>query len=176
MLTLRIRTQVGVWRLQNVNKTDTLRALRHRIEEEHHTDLKGMPFISEKNGKVQLLDDLTVQAAGLEHGDMLFAVVDESKTGIHEHAVSGKRITKDGTIVTQEYSDVSNNKGFRPGMMPLRSMKMAWTLNEFVALDSQFEFKIKRQEAGICSKAVVDKAVIQDFQAYMMNFDYRKIR
>lgn len=158
-----------------MQKTDTLGEIRDRVEREHKTDLQGRPF-SDSTGKVQLADDLTVQQAGLSHGDVLFATVDESKTAVHEQTTSGKRITKDGRIVAQEFSDLSNKKGFRPGMMPLRSMKMAWTLNEFVALDQQFEFKIKRQEQPICSKAVVDKSVVQDFQAYMMNFDYRKIR
>jgi len=175
---LRIRTQLGTWRLQNVKKTDTLEYIRLRVEREHNTDLQGRPFSTDIKGKFTLVDELTIESAGLSHGDMLYVMVDESKTTVHELASSSsKRITKDGSIIQQEYSHLSSKNGFRPGMMSLRSMKMAWTLNEFVALDQQFEFKIKRQtEPSICTKATINKSVIEDFQGYMLHYDYRKIR
>lgn len=175
-ITLRIRTQLGVWRVHNLNTKDTLLTVRQRVQSEHKTDLKGLPFTVDIAGKTSLSDDLTISMAGLSHGDMIYAMVDESKTGLHESSQSGKKIAKDGSIVAQDYSQTSQKNGFRPGLMPLRSMKMAWTLNEFVSLNEQFEFKIKRQEQSICSKACIDRSIIQDFQQYMMNFDYRKMR
>lgn len=121
--------------------------------------------------------ELTVNDAGLENGAMLYLEVDETQIGVHENAVRTSRvITKDGNIVAQEYAATAADKGFRPGMMPLRSMKMHWTLNEFAALDSQFEYKIKRQEEAVCKKVSLDAASMNDFQQYMWNFDYRKIR
>lgn len=175
-IVLRIRTQLGTWRLQNVTQDDSLFDLRRRIESEHKTDLNDKLFTSDISGKNILLDDMTVRDLCLKNGDMIYIQVDESKTSHELASVATKRIQKDGTIVTQEYSHIVNKKGFRPGMMSLRSMKMAWTLNEFVALDEQFQFKIKRQTESICKKAIVNKKVIEDFQGYMMNFDYRKIR
>ena len=84
---------------------------------------------------------------------MIYVNINEEKTGIHEaSAGSSKRISKDGNIVAAEYSSIANNNGFRPGMMPLRSIKMHWTLNEFVSMDSQFEYKIKRQESSFCKQ------------------------
>ena len=121
--------------------------------------------------------NLTVNDAGLENGAMLYLEVDETQIGVHEKASRTSRvITKDGNIVAQEYHATAATAGFRPGMLPLRSMKMHWTLNEFNALDSQFEYKIKRQEESICKKVSLDAASLGDFQQYMWNFDYRKMR
>lgn len=176
-LILRVRTQLGTWRIQNLSKNDKLQHLRERVEAEHHADLQGKPFSKDALGTKLLHDHMTIEESNLHHGDMVYAMVDENKAAVHEQsASSSKRIAKDGSIVVQEYVHVANRNGFRPGMMPLRSMKMAWTLNEFVALDQQFEFKIKRQDEGSCSKAMIDRSIIQDFQAYMMHFDYRKMR
>ncbi len=62
------------------------------------------------------------------------------------------------------------------GMLPLRSMKMQWTLNEFVSLDEQFQYKIKAPEKGICKLASIDSTAIEEFQNYMRNFDFRIMR
>jgi nuclear protein localization family protein 4 len=53
-----------------------------------------------------------------------------------------KKINSDGSVV-QSYD---GTKGFRPGMRSLRSIKMNWTLGDFMEMDAEFEFKIKRQE------------------------------
>ena len=47
---------------------------------------------------------------------------------------------------------------------------------EWICGIEQFEFKTKRQEKAICSKAIIDKSVAGDCQGYMMNFDCRTIR
>lgn len=107
---------------------------------------------------------------------MLYITVDETKIGIHEDAQSGKRITKEGNIVAQEYTSVSDKQGFRPGMMPLRSMKMQWTLNEFISLDEQFEYKLKVQDKSICNQVSIDTSSLINFQEYMRTFDFQRIR
>ena len=54
------------------------------------------------SGKDPFNETLTLKAAGIKHGDMLYITVNEEKTGIHEAAASSlKKITKDGTIVAQ---------------------------------------------------------------------------
>ena len=174
---LRVRTQLGVWRVQGLQSSDTLGYVRDKVESEHDTSLKGLPFTKDAGAKVPYDDNMTLAQAKLKHGDMIYATVDESRKAVHESSDSAnKRITADGHIVQQDYSHIASKNGFRPGMLPLRSMKMAWTLSDFVAMDQQFEFKIKRQEQGICSKAVIDKATIEDFQGFMMTYDYRKMR
>ena len=121
--------------------------------------------------------NLSVNDAGLEHGAMLYLDVDESQIGVHEKALkTTKVITKEGNIIAQDYHSTAESTGFRPGMLPLRSMKMHWTLNEFTALNDQFEYKIKRQEEAVCKKVSLDTSSLNDFQQYLWNYDYRKIR
>lgn len=177
-LLLRIRTQIGTWRVKDVSPTDNFRYIRERVEKEHKIDLEGRPFTSDPGGKFKFDETETVKGAKLKNGDMIYAMIDDSKMGVHEAAAvtTAKKITKDGNIVAQDIDTVLNSSGFRPGMMPLRSMKMQWTLNEFVSLDSQFEFKIKAQEKAFCTKVSVDSAIISDFQNYMRNFDFRVMR
>ena len=50
-ITLRVRTQLGVWRLQNVNSNDTIADLRSRIETEHNTELLSKPIAADPSGK-----------------------------------------------------------------------------------------------------------------------------
>ena len=122
-------------------------------------------------------ESLTAAAAGLENGTMLHLMVDENQLGVHENATkTAKVITKDGHIVAQRHEAISSSTGFRPGMLPLRSMKMHWTLNEFASLNEQFVYKIKRQEKAFCAKVSLDTASLTEFQQYMWNFDYRRMR
>ncbi len=59
----------------------------------------------------------------------------------------------------------SSDRGFRKGMMALRDIKKAWTLNEFMALDSQFEFKLQRQPESVCQQVSLDIPSTAQFQA-----------
>ncbi len=176
-LTLRIRTQLGTWRLSNVEASDPMGKLRERVEAEHKTSLEGRPFTADPMGKEVILDDLTVGDMNMSNGQMIYAMVDEAKTGVHEAASSGKKIAKDGSIVAQEYDDTVARTGFRPGMMPLRDMKMQWRLDEFVAMDEQFEYKLKRQERAMVAGVQVDNKSMQDFQGYCLGtLDFQQIR
>jgi len=176
-LTLRIRTQLGTWRLSNVDVNDSMKKLRERVEAEHKTSLEGRPFTTDPTGKEVILDDLTVGDMNMCNGQMIYAMVDEAKTGVHEAASTGKKIAKDGSIVAQEYDDAVARTGFRPGMMPLRDMKMQWRLDEFVAMDEQFEFKVKRQEKAMVAGVQVDNKSLQDFQGYCLStLDFQQIR
>ena len=88
-------------------------------------------------------------------------------------------IDKDGQIKlvpSNEVRKTGDDKGFRRGMMPLRDIKMAWTLNEFVAMDSQFVFKMKRQDKSICSKVSLDNPSIANFQSYLQRFQFARKR
>lgn len=120
--------------------------------------------------------NLTVNDAGLDNGAMLYLEVDETQIGVHEKGKTTRVISKEGNIIAQEYHITAATAGFRPGMLPLRSMKMHWTLNEFSALNDQFEYKVKRQEEAFCKKVSLDTASLNNFQQFMWNFDYRKIR
>jgi nuclear protein localization protein 4 homolog len=104
-----------------------------------------------------------------------------SSTASHMRRV----IDKDGTVrlVPLTSDDLAKNaltgyrdKGFRPGMLALRDMKMSWTLNDFMALDSQFQFKIQRQPTAICTQCSFDMASIASFQQYAQRFSFARKR
>ncbi len=175
-IVIRVRTKVGVWRINDVAGSDTFADLRRRLETEHIADLRDVPFSGDPAGAQLYRDETTVAQAKLANGHMIYAMVDESKVGVHEQSTGHKKITKEGNIVTQDIGTVFNSTGFRPGMLPLRNMKMHWTLNEFISLDEQFQYKVKSPESGVCKKVSIDKAAVQDFQNYMRNFDFRVMR
>ncbi len=176
LITLRVRSQIGTWRVQNVSMTDDFRCLRERLQKEHNAEFSRNGFSSDPSGNVIFGDDLTIMEAGLKNGDMIYADVDERKVGVHEATTMKKTITKDGRIMAQEVHTSLQATGFRPGLLPLRSMKMQWTLNEFMQLDEQFVYKVKAQEQSNCTKAVVNEAPLRDFQQYLRAYDYRMIR
>ena len=121
-----------------MSEADTIGSLRTRIEKEHHADLMGRPLSRDPAGLQPIADHLTMKEAKVGNGEMLFAMIDEEVSGVHEQATRTKRtITKEGNIVALDYHSNAASAGFRPGMLPLRSMKMQWTLNEFVSLDEQ---------------------------------------
>lgn len=175
-IVIRVRTQMGTWRVANVLPSTTFSSLRNRIEVEHNINLNDIPFTSTPSGTTVFSDDLTVCDVKLSNGHMIYAMIDESNIGVHKASTGSKKIKKDGTIVVQDTASVFNSAGFRPGMLPLRSMKMHWTLNEFVALDEQFQYKVKSPEKGMCKLVSIDSSSIQNFQNYMRNFDFRVMR
>ena len=176
-IVIRVRSQLGTWRLKDVEASNTMASLRERIEKEHHTDLEGRPFSSDPGGKELILDECTVGDLNMANGQLIYAMVDEAKTGVHEAATTGKMIAKDGSIVAQEYENVVARTGFRPGMMPLRDMKMQWRLDEYVALDEQFEYKLKRQKEAMAAGIQVDAKSMQNFQAYCLStLDFQQMR
>lgn len=135
-LVIRVRTQLGTWRIQNVHPSDKLSDLRIRLETENKTDLEGRSFTSDPQGLKTLPDNSTVNQAGLANGEMIYAMIDVAHTIFRDtaHPVM-KTIAKDGTIVATEGAD--DSKGFRRGMPSLRDMKMQWTLNQFISMDEQ---------------------------------------
>mmetsp|Transcript_39679 Transcript_39679/g.40440 ORF Transcript_39679/g.40440 Transcript_39679/m.40440 type:complete len:258 (+) Transcript_39679:88-861(+) len=177
LITLRVRTQVGTWRLKDVSPNETIRQLRQRIEKEHKTILVETPISLDPSGERPLDETDTVCRLGLSNGDFLHCQVDETKSGsVHEATRSGKLITKDGNIVAQEYTSQSKQKGFREGMMALGDIKRHWTLDDYLRLDENFVYKLKRQDESVCKKVSLDTAALQDFQQYMWNFNFRRMR
>lgn len=148
----------------------------------------------------------TLTEQGLQHGDLIHCRVDpetcadvtvtavaaDTSNGMEtdeegkHHAPSPEKsrnmkrvIDKDGKIKLVPTSDQpgsENDRGFRKGMMALRDIKMHWTLNDFIALDSQYEFKMKRQESAICQQVSLNVPAVSDFQAYLQKFQFQRKR
>jgi len=176
LLTLRVRTQVGTWRVNKVSPSDNFKAIRERVCTEHHATLGKNCFSVDPSGSRIIPDECLVRDTGLKNGDMIYTIADESKLGVHEASTSSKYITKDGKIVQQEAEVALKSTGFRPGMLPLRSMKMHWTLDEFVRMDEQFVYKVKAQEKSNCSLVSIDSNALSNFQSYMRTFDFHVMR
>lgn len=197
---IRVRSNVGVWRVDNLEPTtatvsdvlDGIAITRPHVQYEQ-------PLSLDPACKTKIDTTKTLNEQGLRHGSMIYCRVDPTTcadlkdpnettdaaaTGDDGPAPTGgthmKRIIdKDGQIKlvpSNEARAPGEDKGFRRGMMPLRDMKMQWTLNEFVALDSQFEFKIKRQEKANCAQVSLDSPSVMDFQAYCQQFNFQRKR
>jgi nuclear protein localization family protein 4 len=174
--TIRVRSQVGTWRVPNISANDTFGELKERLQKEHDAHFKKNGFSLDPSGKQLLMDDLTIAEAKLANGAMVYADVDEFKVGAHEAHTGKKTITKDGHIMYQHADEAIESTGFRPGMLPLRSMKMQWTLKEFVDLDEQFCYRMKAQEKSLCKIATLNTTALAAFQNYLRQFDFRTIR
>lgn len=173
---MRIRTQVGTWRVGGVGEKDTIGDILSRVCLEHHAEILPDKTISRdlKGTEIVAMTD-TVGGIGFKNGDMLFVSINEEKTGVHEDSKQMRLITKDGNIIAKEYSAGIQN-GFRPGMMALKSMKMQWTLNDFISLDEQFVYKIKSCDTSFCTKVTMDEACVDNFIRFMQVFDFKRTR
>lgn len=94
---------------------------------------------------------------------------------MHEESKT-QRVIENGRIVARSFDHVSEKKGFRPGMMPLSSIKKHWTLSEFMDLDARFTFTLKRQEEAWCKGVSLDTASVNSFQTYMRRLDFQRQR
>ena len=98
---IRVRTQLGTWKVRDVNAEDTIADLKSRVEKEHNTNLEGRDFTSQPGGSIVLPGHLTVSQAGLSNGDQVYLLVDEEQTSVHEEGTAGKVISKEGNIVAK---------------------------------------------------------------------------
>ncbi|CAM9751683.1 unnamed protein product [Chrysoparadoxa australica] len=178
---LRVRSQVGQWRVHGVTRETTIAQLREQIGKEHNLDLsdgEAQPLSLKPNAlgdQPALPLGKTLQELGLAHGDMLHLKLDEARMA-HEEAQGPKKVNADGTIVQQSYDEVAKKTGFRPGMMSLRSMKMKWTLADFMEMDDHFTFKLKRQDKAVCTQVSLDTKTCQSFQTYLRQFNFHQCR
>ncbi|ACI65885.1 predicted protein [Phaeodactylum tricornutum CCAP 1055/1] len=199
---IRVRSNVGVWRVDGLDAetatvTDVLAGIaRSRPHVVYERPLARDPACHEtlsttETLRAQGLDqngamihcrvdpttcaDWTAPAAEMSPSTMTGnATVEPKEQGQHFRRV----IDKDGGIKLVPTKDVptQQDRGFRKGMLPLRDMKMSWTLNDFIALDSQFEFKIQRQEKATTSKVSLDVPSISNFQTYLQRFQFQRKR
>eukprot|EP00536_Pseudo-nitzschia_multiseries_P009205 jgi/Psemu1/66896/estExt_Genemark1.C_2520025 len=195
---IRVRSNVGVWRVEGLNpETSTGEDILAEIAKTRPHVSYEKPLSADPACQQPLDLDASLKSQNLKHGSMVHCRVDAAScaTGDALVPVAGEKgsgngdaqdsrnmkriIDKDGQIKLVPSNEVRNSgddKGFRRGMMPLRDIKMAWTLNEFVAMDSQFVFKMKRQEQAICSQVSLDSPSIQNFQSYLQRFQFARKR
>lgn len=179
---IRVRSNVGVWRVDGLDENtatvsdviSTIASTRPNVE--YQTPLSLDPPCKNSLDDAKLLTEL-----GLRHGSMIHCRVDpetcSEATADNNNSTSMRKIIgKDGSIRMVHAEGADDKNGFRKGMLPLRDMKMQWTLNDFIALDSQYEFKIKRQEEAISKGVSLDTQSVADFQSYMRRFNFSRQR
>lgn len=114
-ITVRVRTQVGTYRLNDVAPTDNFLRIKERMQSEHNARIEGNISLEAKSSKSSAVPDtMTVQEAGLSNGHMLHAQVADGTTMASTTAAStssagsGNKVVtigKDGGIVVSEVSN-----------------------------------------------------------------------
>lgn len=192
---IRVRSNVGVWRVDGLEPNSKVGEILKGIAIARPHVAYEKPLCQDPACNHELNEHKSLQEEGLKHGSMVYCRVDPSSCAEasekplepdnEEQPTEVKQgnmkriIDKDGSIKlvpTNEVRDAKEDKGFRRGMMPLRDIKMAWTLNEFVAMDSQFVFKIQRQESAVCKQVSLDSSSVSDFQSYLRRFQFSRKR
>jgi nuclear protein localization protein 4 homolog len=180
---IRVRTNVGLWRVDGLDDgAATIIDVRKHISISRPDVKFESPFSTEPQCQRNFVDEsIPLSRQGFGHGSMIYCRVDpsscaEANTGVQPSNCLRKVIGKDGNIQMVQTTTLDESKGFRKGMMPLRDMKMSWTLNDFIELDSQYEFKIKRQEEATCKGVSLDTDSISDFQSYLRRFNFSRPR
>lgn len=205
---IRVRTNVGVWRVEDLDaSTATVADVLAGIARTRPGVVYEKPLCADPRCERPLdaAAPLSSQAQGLGHGSMVYCRVDPSTCA--EGAASGpsaasngggaggadaKRpeggggntrrvIDKDGSIKLVHAEGPSSggaDRGFRKGQLALRDMKMAWTLQEFTAMDDKYNFKIKRQDASFVGSEGVhlESSAVNDFQSYLRRFQFQQQR
>lgn len=179
--------------------TATVSDVLDRIRDQRPNVVYETPLTHDPAHQREVDTTLTLDEQGIQHGSMVYcrvdpatcadvrgsaAVVDGAHPASAESSlntaptVTMKRIIQNGKVQLVPSSELptEQDRGFRKGMMALRDMKMQWTLNDFVALDSQYEFKIKRQEQANCQQVSLNTPSITDFQAYLQQFSFQQKR
>ena len=202
IMLLRVRTNVGLWRVDGLDEaTATVQDVLDGIAKTRPHVSYQKPLSRDPACNAPLDTSQSLKAQNLGHGSMVHCRVDPEtcaditpkedaggadamdidggNSNANNNSANMKRvIAQDGSIklVPSGETRVESEKGFRKGMMPLRDMKMAWTLNEFMALDSQFTFKIQRQASAICNQVSLDTPSIANFQAHLARFQFQRKR
>ena len=182
---LRIRTKAGTWRLEVEGPQTTIQAVKQLIEQQKNVQAAQQTLSKDPKGDKPLDDAATLQQCRLgDNGSMVHLIVGEAVAlppppQKEDRGIKGAarvKIGADGKITATEYDDYCSSKGFRPGQAALGDIKKAWTLTDFLEMDDQFNFKIKRQEKAFCHGVSLDSNACVSFQAYVQQLGWRRQR
>ncbi|TMW66502.1 hypothetical protein Poli38472_004267 [Pythium oligandrum] len=171
---LRVQSKNGIWRVTDLSALSTVADIKHWIEKEHAIAAATQEIALDKQRSRVAQDHQTLQELRLGHGDMVYMEYDGDL--ITTGGRVGRKIAADGTVTHVTYHDRVDKNSFRPGLKALRDMKMHWTLDEFMRMDAQFEYKISAQKSAHVSKVILDGASCNDFQSYLRQFAFQQSR
>ncbi|KAH8062404.1 hypothetical protein JL722_3322 [Aureococcus anophagefferens] len=165
---VRVRCSQGTWRIEIPGPSSRIGELKAAIEAQKSVASDAQVLSAEPSGAAPLDDGATLEACGLgANGSMVFLAVAADRRD---------DIGADGSIVATEYDDYTSAKGFRPGMAALGDIKKSWTLTDFLEMDDQFVFKVKRQEDKHCAAVSLDAGACVSFQGYVQQLGWRQQR
>ena len=188
---IRVRTNTGMLRANITESSPTAASILHALKQDRPNLTLTSPLSYDPKGERTIEDlSLTLEECQLKHGSMVYCSVEESTVTVAannnnnsnnnnggDQVTVKKVIQKDGSIVTTYEEGAGSKNGFRAGMRSLRDIKMSWTLNEFMAMDAQYEFKISPQKESHCTGGVsLESNAVNSFQSYLRTFDFKKSR
>lgn len=197
---IRVQTNIGQWRIENITESSSGQDILTEISKTRPTIQFTTSLSLDRSYQRPLQLDHSLKQQNLGHGSMLYCIVDESSAlsnaasasassstedqpmdGTNQNPKHMKRIIQaDGSIqlVYDPNHSASADNSFRKGMLPLRDMKMSWTLKEFVAMDEQFNFKIEQQKERWVGEGGVslDTDSANSFQSYLRTFAFQRQR
>ena len=187
---VRVRCSQGTWRIEIPGPSSRIGELKAAIEAQKSVASDAQVLSAEPSGAAPLDDGATLEACGLgANGSMVFLAVaadrrddvalpppPTAKDDVGVRGAARVKIGADGSIVATEYDDYTSAKGFRPGMAALGDIKKSWTLTDFLEMDDQFVFKVKRQEDKHCAAVSLDAGACVSFQGYVQQLGWRQQR
>lgn len=160
--------------MENVNGSTTIEKVCNWILDEHKIPIENqkLSLSAKMNNLINGRQDKQLSDFGVKHGDLLYLEYPED---IHV-ATYKRKVNADGNLEHVEYDDRIGKTGFRPGLKSLRDMKMHWTIGEFMRMDAEFEYKIKRQEESYCKNVSLDADSCNSIQSYLRQFAFQQCR
>ena len=187
-ITIRVRSQLGMWRLRDVNPADAVEALVQRIEAEKNVPAHQQTLSLDAGGTMPLDASVPLAKYGIKaNGDVVHLRIDAHADALiaGPAMVTKKKIGADGSIVAVQYEEAQAERGFRPGMPRLRDMKKTWTLQEFVEMNEQFVYRFEKPKEGeadegrkseMCFGAHVHSGCMMDFTTAMQQVGWNQCR
>mmetsp|Transcript_12717 Transcript_12717/g.26720 ORF Transcript_12717/g.26720 Transcript_12717/m.26720 type:complete len:446 (-) Transcript_12717:155-1492(-) len=176
---VRVRSQLGMWRVSNVDPHDACGVLMKRIDVEHNVPVHQQQLSTDPAGSNVIDPSMPLAKVGVSRsGDMLYLKIDSTASALVNgpEMPTGKKIAADGSIVTMTFEESTADAGFRPGMPRLRDLKNNWTLTDFLEMDDKFVYKIKKQDEAMCTSVTMDHASAGAFTQYLSSFGWRQQR
>lgn len=183
---LRIRSSAGTWRLEVASAACRVAEVCALIAEQKGVAAEQQTLCTDPGGQVSLDSARSLSEQGVTaNGTMLYLILAASASlpptsvASENEGVKGasrRKIAADGSIIATGYDDYTSKQGFRPGMAALGDIKKKWTLTDFLLMDAEFNFKIKRQEESHCTSVTLDTNSCVAFQSYMQQLGWRQTR
>jgi len=173
-----------MWRFSGVVPEEPLGVLMQRIEAEKHVPVHQQNLSKDPKGEGSLDPSLPLAACGIaRNGDVLHLRIDpeaEALSAGGAQKLTGRKIGPDGSIITVSYEEHNESAGFRPGMPKLRDIKGAWTLTDFLLMDEQFVYRIKKEKGNnvsdMCTHVTLDGDSLNAFVTYLQQLGWAQSR